>query len=69
VDSGVCAGTPEGETLMMNLLEHVKLRAPAALEEVDSSEDLTDSTGEAIEDAIKSYFSQYQLQKLRLERD
>jgi F-type H+-transporting ATPase subunit alpha len=57
VDSGVRAGTPEGETLMTNLLEHVNLGAPAALEEVDSSEDLTDSSIEAIEEAIKSYFS------------
>lgn len=57
VNSGVVAGTEEGETLMKELVEHVKKAAPNAMEEVDSSQDLTESVRDDIENAIKTFFS------------
>jgi hypothetical protein len=57
VENDVHAGTPEGEKLLRDLLDHVKVVASAAMAEVDSSQDFTETTKEAIEDAIKSFFS------------
>ena len=57
MNSGVVAGTDEGETLMKELLEHVKKTAPNAMEEIDSSQDLTESVRDDIENAIKTFFS------------
>lgn len=57
VDNGVRAGTPEGEKLMRDLFEHVKLAAPIAMEEIDATLDLSDASREELENAIKSFLS------------
>jgi F0F1-type ATP synthase alpha subunit len=57
VDSGINAGTPEGTKLVQQLVDHVSSVAPAAMEEIDSSEDISDGTKGVVEDAIKSYFN------------
>ena len=56
IDKGILAGTPEGEKLMKDLLEHVKLEALGAMSEIDSSMDLTEASDKAIEDAMQSFF-------------
>mmetsp|Transcript_107866 Transcript_107866/g.302043 ORF Transcript_107866/g.302043 Transcript_107866/m.302043 type:complete len:684 (-) Transcript_107866:38-2089(-) len=57
IDNGVLAGTSEGETLMSELLEHVKTNAAEAMEAIDSTLDLTQDSREAIQKAIQTFFS------------
>jgi len=55
-DGGV-AGTEKGQSIITGLLEHVQKTAPAALSEIDSSLDLSDSGRSELEDVIKNYFA------------
>ena len=57
IDNGIVAGTPEGDDLMKNLLAHVKLGAPTAMEAINTSLDLTDESKSELEKAIQSFFS------------
>jgi len=57
VDNGAVAGTSKGEELMAGLLNHVKANAPAAMDAIDSTQDLTDENREEIEKTIQSFFS------------
>jgi F0F1-type ATP synthase alpha subunit len=56
LDGGALAGTDAGNELMAGLLKHVKSIAAEALEAVDSTQDMTEESLEAIDAAIKSYF-------------
>jgi F-type H+-transporting ATPase subunit alpha len=56
LDAGALAGTAAGNELMAGLLEHVKANAAKAMEEVDSTKDMSKESQDAIEAAIKSYF-------------
>jgi F-type H+-transporting ATPase subunit alpha len=57
VNDGKVAGTKEGEKLVNSLIEYIKTNAASAMKEIDSSQDLTSSAGDDIEDAIKSFFA------------
>lgn len=57
VNNGIVAGTEEGEVLMKELLTHVRKTAPNAMEEIDSTQDLSESVRDEIDSAIKGFFS------------
>jgi F0F1-type ATP synthase alpha subunit len=57
VDEGIVAGSEQGEKLMRDLLEHLNAFAAGAMADIDTSQDMSESSGEEIEDAIKSFFS------------
>jgi F0F1-type ATP synthase alpha subunit len=57
VDKGIVAGTKEGEDLVNDLLGHIKNEAPSAMDAIDSSDDLTPTVRDDIENAIKSFFA------------
>jgi F0F1-type ATP synthase alpha subunit len=56
IDSGVKAGSVEGDLLLRNLLQHVKTSIPDAMREIDTTQDFSDETKAAIEGSIRSYF-------------
>ena len=55
-DGGV-AGTEKGQSIISGLLEHVQKTAPAALADIDSSLDLSDSVRSELEEVINKYFA------------
>jgi hypothetical protein len=55
-DGGV-AGTEKGQSIISGLLEHVQKIAPAALADIDSSLDLSDSVRSELEEVINKYFA------------
>ncbi|CAJ1942388.1 unnamed protein product [Cylindrotheca closterium] len=57
IDKGYGAGTKEGEDLIANLVSHVKANAVNAMEEIDSTQDLTPESTKEIENAIKGFLS------------
>ena len=57
IDKGALAGTSEGEELISDLLDHVRINAAEAMEAIDSTQDLLDDSRESVEAAIKSFFA------------
>eukprot|EP00934_Nitzschia_sp_Nitz4_P003476 Nitzschia sp. Nitz4//scaffold82_size85912//63966//65989//NITZ4_005151-RA/size85912-augustus-gene-0.78-mRNA-1//1//CDS//3329558865//3466//frame0 len=57
ISQGGIAGTQEGEKTIRGLLEFVQTDAPGAMEDIDTSFEMSSSSRERIEDSIRSYFS------------
>lgn len=56
IDKGGFAGTKAGNSVVMNLLEHVKNTAPALLKDIDETLDMSDESMNELEGVIKSFF-------------
>jgi F0F1-type ATP synthase alpha subunit len=56
IDSGGLAGTPKGESVIRDLLLHVKTVAPDALKEIDETQDAGVDRREELVEAVESFF-------------
>jgi F0F1-type ATP synthase alpha subunit len=57
IDSGGLAGTPKGESVMRDLLLHVKTVAPDAVAEIDETQDIGVDRRKELVKAVESFFS------------
>jgi F-type H+-transporting ATPase subunit alpha len=55
-ESGGLAGTVAGQTVIKELLEHVRSRAPSVMNGINESFDITGEARTELEEAIRSYF-------------